>query len=229
MRLKSLAVGCALFAGLGLGGLPSRTADAARRPDAGQKPTVTPVNAVPSGLRGLFKGSFKQGFRWADLNGDNWLILTQTGEFTPPGRKRRKDDADEFRHAELYAYRFVNVNGVFSKAWQITDFVRECPVDITAEFIFPATEITDLNGNGVAEVWVMYKTACRGDVSPAKLKIIMYENVQKYAMRGRARIELPPDFAEGGDMTPDAALAANRVFLRHAESKWKAFCKETFQ
>lgn len=175
------AVGFLLVVGFGLGCCPIPSANAACRLRVGQ---AMPVETAPVAMHGLYRGGFKQGFRWNDLNGENWLILTETGEFTPPGRKRRTDGSDEFRQAELYAYRFVNVNGVFSKAWQIKDFVRECPLDITAEFILPATEITDLDGNGIAEAWVMYKTACRGDVSPATLKIIMYENTRKYAMRG---------------------------------------------
>ncbi|MFQ3591031.1 MAG: hypothetical protein SNJ67_12150 [Chloracidobacterium sp.] len=203
------------------------TAQASPTP-RGQKMSVTPVTSVPTGMRGLFKGNFRYGLRWTDLSGDNWLILTQTGDFTPPGRRPSPDEPDESRHSELYAYRFVNAAGVFSPAWQITDFVRDCPLDITAEFIVPATEVTDLNGNGVAEVWVMYKTACRGDVSPATLKIIMYESNKKYAMRGNARIQLP-DFSEGGDKNPDAALRANRTFLQHAERKWQKFCRETFE
>ncbi|OYT73593.1 MAG: hypothetical protein CFK52_01345 [Chloracidobacterium sp. CP2_5A] len=227
MRLKRLAVSGLLVAGLSAGGFPPQAAGGGRRPGDEQKLTVTPVKTVPPSLRGLLKGRFQQGFRWDDLNGDNWLLLTQTGAFPSPGRKRRTNAPEEFRQAELYACRFVNASGVFSKAWQIADFVRECPLDVTAEFIFPATEVTDLDGNGIAEAWVMYKTACRGDVSPATLKIIMYEGNQKYALRGSARIELP-DFAEGGDKSPDAALRANQAFFQHAERKWKRFCKETF-
>jgi len=185
------------------------------------------LSDLPVAARGLVKGSFKQGFRWNDLDGENYLILTETGTFETPGRKMRQG-FDAGQDAELYAYRFVNVNGRFSPVWQVTDFVRNCPLDITAEFLPAATEVTDLDNDGFAEAWVMYKTACRSDVSPATLKLIMYEINQKYAMRGRTRIALP-DFSVGGEKTPDARLRANRAFLRHAERKWKQFCVEISQ
>jgi len=186
-----------------------------------------PLSSLPAAARGLVKGSFKQGFRWNDLDGENYLILTETGAFETPGRKARQD-FDASQDAELYAYRFVNVNGRFSPVWQVTDFVRNCPLDLTAEFLTAATEVTDLDNDGFAEVWVMYKTACRGDVSPATLKLIMYEVNQKYAMRGATRIALP-DVSVGGEKTPDARLRANRAFLRHAERKWKQFYVEFSQ
>jgi len=186
-----------------------------------------PLDSLPAAARGLVKGRFKQGFRWNDLDGENYLILTETGPFETPGQRRRQD-FDAGQDAELYAHRFVNVNGQFSLVWQVRDFVRNCPLDITAEFLTAATEVTDLDNDGFAEAWVMYKTACRSDVSPATLKLIMYEVNQKYAMRGTTRIALP-EGSVGGEKTPDARLRANRAFLRHAERKWKQFYVEIFQ
>jgi hypothetical protein len=184
-----------------------------------------PLASLPAAARGLVKGNFKQGFRWNDLDGENYLILTETGAFEPSGRKARPNNPTNGQDAELYAYRFVNVNGQFLQVWRVTDFVRDCPLDVTAEFLSAATEITDLDNDGFAEVWMMYKTACRGDVSPAVLKIIMYEGTQKYAMRGTTHIT-QSGIVAGGDRTPDARLRANRTFLRHAERKWKQFYVE---
>ncbi len=232
MLLPRIAIGCLLVAGLAIAGGPPPMVRAAAglpgRQGRGQPIAVASVERIPPGMQSLLKGKLKQGFRWSDLNGDNWLMLTETGEFAPPARRRKSEGTDDLRQAELYAYRFVSVGGAFSQAWRVTDFVRDCPVDITAEFIPAATEVTDLDGDGFAEAWVMYRIACRGDVSPATVKIIMYENNQKHALRGNARVALP-DFAEGGDYQPDAALRANRAFLQHAERKWRRFCQETFQ
>ena len=33
-------------------------------------------------------GKFVGGLRWDDRNGENWLILTETGEFKSPTQKR---------------------------------------------------------------------------------------------------------------------------------------------
>ena len=44
-----------------------------------------------------------------------------------------------------------------------------------------SVKITDLDGDGLAEVWLAYEMWCKGDVSPSKLKVIMYEGSRKHA------------------------------------------------
>jgi hypothetical protein len=178
-----------------------------------------PVTDVPKGVD--VKGKFVGGLRWNDRNGENWLILTETGEFKSPTQKRA-DSPDLVDHdAEIYAYLFTKTPAGFRQAWRIVDFNRNCQFDVSASFVQEATSVTDLDDDGVAEVWVLYRTACRSDVSPATMKLIMYEGANKYAMRGETKIG-----EYGGGMTPDAALKAAPVFLKYAESKWMKFRNE---
>ncbi len=106
--------------------------------------------------------------------------------------------------------------------WKVQDFVNECPVDTTLQLVRPVN-FTDIDENGLKEVWMVYKMACRGDVSPAKMKIIMYEGKNKYAMRGNMR--LPVEAAEA--MSPDDGVHSadenlkKSEFLDHAEFIWK--------
>ena len=51
------------------------------------------------------------------------------------------------------------------------------------EFIKNAAVVTDLDQDGIAETTVQYKLACRSDVSPALMKLVMHEGETKYAHR----------------------------------------------
>lgn len=178
-----------------------------------------PVTSIPKGLD--VKGKFVGGLRWDDRNGENWLILTETGEFKSPTQKRA-DSPDLVDHdAEVYAYLFTKTPDGFKQTWKITDFNRNCQFDVSASFVPEATSVTDLDDDGLAEVWVVYRTACRSDVSPATMKLIMYEGTTKYAMRGETRIG-----EDGGGMNPDPAFRAAPVFLKYAEAKWMKFRNE---
>ena len=91
-------------------------------------------------------------------------------------------------------------------------------MDIEASFIRNTLQLTDLNENGIAEIWLIYKTACRGDVSPSDMKVIMYEASQKYAMRGQNKVQLSDDEVYGGEYT------FNRTFL-DGPMKFRIFAK----
>lgn len=71
---------------------------------------------------------------------------------------------------------------------------KYCPVDVTCNFIPGSTAVTDLDKDGIAETKVQYSVACRGDVSPATMKMIMYENGVKYTLRGNMWLAYSPDF-----------------------------------
>ncbi|RFZ82290.1 hypothetical protein DYU05_16890 [Mucilaginibacter terrenus] len=68
----------------------------------------------------------------------------------------------------------------------------------------------------------MYKTACRGDVSPSDMKIIMYEGGKKYAVRGTNKIKVGEKIYEGGAYTTDEAFKTGPlVFAKYAATLWK--------
>lgn len=127
------------------------------------------------------KGIPKAAWQWADKLGHNILVLCSTDltETSPT------NDLEDGRNMELFAFHFVKRDTyAYELLWKITDGISDCPVDITASFIHPATTITDLDSNGIAETIIMYNLACRGDVSPSTLKLLMHEGTKKYALRG---------------------------------------------
>ncbi|HET6229686.1 MAG TPA: hypothetical protein VFE05_06350 [Longimicrobiaceae bacterium] len=99
-----------------------------------------------------------------------------------------------------------------------------CDFDLTAGFEPGSLAVTDLDRDGVAETSFLYVLACRSDVSPAVLKLIMHEGAAKYAIRGTTR---PKGAGAGGEMRPDAAFrTAPAAFLAFARHQWARFVPE---
>jgi hypothetical protein len=163
--------------------------------------------------------------RWTDRLGENTLILTQTGKL--PGRACPPDQAP-CSDAEVYAYHYVRRGAAVSLLWRTVDFERGCEFDLYAGFIPASIVVTDLDADGVAESSFMYLLACRSDVSPATLKLIMHEGAQKFAARGTSR---PRGAGFGGEMQLDAAFAsAPRTFGEFVGAQWRRFRgHDTFQ
>lgn len=81
-----------------------------------------------------------------------------------------------------------------------------------------------MDGNGKAEVWLMYKTVCHGDISPFEMKILVYEDGKKYAVRGRNRSKITATDYVGGEYTFDDA------FLKgDAHEQWRQYAMRLWQ
>jgi hypothetical protein len=168
-----------------------------------------------------YEGKIKSTIRWNDSLGDNILITTETGIYTNNQRERDY----EARDAELFAYHYLIKDDAAVQTWRVHDHVFDCPVDIEASFI-KEPDVTDLDNNGIAEVWLLYKKVCHGDVSPYNMKIIMYEGNQKFAMRGQNKIfggtdENGIDHYIGGEYKYDEAFNKGpKEFLKFAQNLW---------
>jgi hypothetical protein len=186
----------------------------------GQQQRVAVRDVAPTSLPRAMahQGTPLVAKRWTDRLGENTLVLTQTG--------KRRARACEFGEdvcsdAEVYAYHYVRKGATTSLLWRTTDFVRGCSFDLYAGYLPESVAITDLDGDGVAESSFMYLLACRSDVSPATLKLIMHEGAQKYAARGTSR---PRGAPEGGEMRLDDAFSrASRSFASFAGEQWRRF------
>ncbi|WP_300670242.1 M949_RS01915 family surface polysaccharide biosynthesis protein [Soonwooa sp.] len=169
-----------------------------------------------------FQGIFKEAYEWEDMTGKNVAILSETGIFRNSNIKHENDGSD----AELFAYSYRIEGEMTPPNWKVYDYIRDCPVDIVAEFIDNTFQITDLDKNGIAEVWMMYKTDCHGDVSPSDMKIIMYEGYQKFAMRGENKIEFGRDddnnvrYVGGEYKFDEAFLQGPEAFRKFAKQLW---------
>ncbi|MXN89823.1 hypothetical protein GR160_01155 [Flavobacterium sp. Sd200] len=167
-----------------------------------------------------YKGNIVDAQRFKDDLGEHIILITETGVID------NKSSGEElYREAELFAYKYLLSDGKWALQWKVYDFIKECPVDVEAKFIKDAFTVTDLNKNGRAEVWLMYKIACYGDVSPAETKIIMYEEGKKYAMRGEEKITFRSTKDKyGGQYIFDQSFKKAPVsFREYAKALWTKY------
>lgn len=127
-----------------------------------------------------FNGKMEDAWQWKDKLGDNVLILSNSLSYPD----KSNDNDQGLNTVELFVYHYVKKDSSYRRLWQLNDIERKCEMDITGSFIDAATTITDLDKDGIAETTVMYRLACRSDVSPATTKLIMHEDTVKYALRG---------------------------------------------
>ncbi len=143
------------------------------------------------------------------------------GTITTKGYEIEKD------YFEDKTLKIVRKSSDGKQLWQVQDFVKECPVETTLQLLRPIL-ITDADANDMNEVWMIYKLACRGDVSPAEMKIIMYEGTTKYAIRGNMQIKGfdPQQLSEEekAHHTADANMKNAHEHIREfAEDLWKNY------
>ncbi|WP_413666028.1 M949_RS01915 family surface polysaccharide biosynthesis protein [Mucilaginibacter sp. Mucisp86] len=172
-----------------------------------------------------YKGHIINAVKYTDKTGDHIVFTTETGE--TPAKKSATDDG---RDAALYAYHYdITGSDQLELSWQTYDFISDCNVDIKANYVPGTFAVTDVDNNGIAEVWLVYRTACRGDVSPSEMKIIMHEADKKYAVRGTSKVKLSEKEYIGGTYTFDAAFkAAPATFRKYAADTWKKNIMDTF-
>lgn len=177
---------------------------------------------IPSGIS--FDGKFVSAFSWTDRLGKNLVLMTETGiEKSDKFPHSDKDNND----AELFAYHYLLSGNSATKTWRIYDYVADCGCDLFAKFVPGSFSVTDLDGDGIGEVWIAYRTMCRGDIGPADMKIIMYEGNKKYTVRGTTKAWIGTDDAGkakfvGGSFSFDTAMQhAPKAFRTHAAALWQ--------
>lgn len=179
-----------------------------------------------------YEGHVKSAVRWNDKLGENIAFTTETGYHF---NKKFDHDAENSSDAELFAYHYVVYENKARQTWRVYDYISDCPVDIVASFVKNTFQVTDLDHNGLAEVWMMYKTICHGDVSPSEMKIIMYESNQKYAARGESKVAVGIDdngkqqFIGGKYQLDPNFKNGPKVFKEFAEKLWKDNLMETWE
>lgn len=176
-----------------------------------------------------YEGFIKKAFRWKDKSGDNIAIITETGSYRS---QKIQQEFEQGKDAKLFGYHFLIKDNQAIQTWKVYDYINDCPDDITVSFIKNTFKITDLNRNGVAEIWLMYKMACQSDVSPSDMKIIMHEGKQKFAMRGVNRVQIGIDdngknIFMGGEYKFDKAFdKVPKVLKDYAVDLWN---KDSFK
>jgi hypothetical protein len=128
-----------------------------------------------------YKGKLIEAKKWTDKNGDNYLIISRFGPYRTPDPNSSDND---FGNVELNACHYLIKNNSISTLWQTSEAIKNCGSDIWIGLFPNSTAITDLNKNGITETTIVYKYFCRGDVSPANLKVILHEGKKTYSLKG---------------------------------------------
>lgn len=189
--------------------------------------TKIAVADLPADIQ--YEGNVQDAFRWQDQEGEHIFISTLTDIVNTVPDDEMFSNREQF----LYGYLYTLQNKKNVLQWKVTDYIKECDLEIFVSYAKPC-EITDLDQNGIAEVWMMYFLHCAGDVSPSTMKIIMYEGKQKHAMRGNSRVFLGEDpdgtkYFDGGDYQLDKAFKkAPEAIQNYAIEMWKNNMNENF-
>jgi hypothetical protein len=178
------------------------------------KLTKLDSSTLPRNIK--YVGHIIRAVKWTDSLGVNYLIASETGRIY----NKVKDEEDLF-NAYLYAYHYAVKNDSTKLISRVYDYNKGCDLDLDFYFVDKAFAVTDLDKNGLAEIWVMYKNSCHGDVSPVPIKIIMYEGTRKYALRGESRVKVSATEYVGGNFTLDDNLKNGQpAFRQYAENLW---------
>lgn len=156
---------------------------------------------------------------FADKNGANYVVFSSTTTDTSkPG-----DDAPASK-TWLYIDHWAVAKGKAPRALLPARDLLDCYMGSPlAKFVDKAFTVTDLDGDGLAEITYGYQLACRSDVSAATYKLLLAENGKKHILRGNAKVKHPEDVPESGVFKPDPAAAKwPKGFYDHAVEVWNA-------
>ena len=186
------------------------------------KITKLDEKSLPKSIK--YSGHIINAVRWTDTLGDNIVITTETGI-----TQSKSNDGNVYRDAALYAYHYLLIKDSVRLTWKLYDYTKDCELDIKANYVKNTFAITDLNKDGVAEVWMMYKTVCHGDVSPSAMKIIMYEGDKKYALRGNNKVYTGQEYVGGEYIFDKTFINGPDVFRKYAIELWTKNIMETWE
>lgn len=176
------------------------------------------TNLIPNSIK--FLGKIVDGTHWKDDRGEFMFFVTETGKIPT---KEECETSDGCFDAEIYAFCYAMMDDSLYLLWKTVDFERNCPFDLYAGLADSSIFITDLDSNGIAECTFIYFLSCRSDVSPSRLKLIMHEGQNKFAIRGTTQPD-PTQSADefAGTMNIDQSFNS-------ADNKIKLFATKKFQ
>lgn len=175
----------------------------------------------------VFEGKIKEIKKIKDINGEHIILLTETGEM--PSKKIINEDYETDFKIFAYDYLLDKKSNKYDLYWKIQDFITNCEFDLLMGFLNNTFKITDLNKNGIAEIWTMYSMTCTSDVSPSEMKIIMYEGKQKFALRGKSIVNSGIEKLGGDYNLDESFLNAPKEFKDFALKMWNENNKQKFE
>ncbi|MEO6612454.1 MAG: hypothetical protein ABIT05_06935 [Chitinophagaceae bacterium] len=209
--------------------------------------TKLSITDIPSQVK--IKGQLQEAWKWNDNLGENIFI---TSYVLPYDDKRKDEFGEQGQSAELHAVHYAKKDDGYKEVWAMNEEERSCPLDLTINFVPGSITVTDLDRDGIAETKIQYIRACRGDVSPALMKLALYENGKKYALTGSTwvpysaesrftvteadvNLEKLPNVEDDTEAIPRSFgryetekdfASAPASFLPYARAEWLKYAKE---
>lgn len=177
-----------------------------------QIPTKT---IPPSILRKLTDDNaiVEKALQFDDKNGKNYLVATI-----------HQNRSDEWVSKAILVQHYIEKNNQFVLLRQITDNENHCEFDNDLQFLDQSLILSDLDKNNLVEITFLYKVGCRSDVSPIGLKLMVIENGNKAAIRGKT---IPQGFDFKKEKVADAAfLKLPKPIQDQANKLWDKFAPE---
>jgi len=173
-------------------------------------------------LRIPYNGMFVDGVKWKDTQGNHVVFYAATGLY-----ESREEEPGDGLSAEIFAYHYIYGDNP-NHAKQVWDFQKaelNCPLAALLEFIDGSFHVTDINNDGIAEVWFAYRGGCSGDISPWGMSVVMYEGNKEYKMSGDVKIILGGGEQAGGKYEFDRNFrSAPDAIRKFADDLWKKHC-----
>lgn len=177
---------------------------------------ITSKRIAPSVLQKLVTDDaiVEQALQFEDKNGTNYLVAVIL-----------QNRSDEWESKTLLVKHYIKkANNPFFLLRQINETEVRCELDNELKFVDKSFIISDLDKNNYAEISFVYKTGCRGDVSPIVMKVIVLENGNKAAIRGKTQ---PRSFDFKKEKVPDAAFnKLPKLIQNQANILWDKYVLE---
>jgi hypothetical protein len=194
------------------------TADSVKRSNAEASSKLSEITYsskdIPADILRKIEGEIVASAGFTDLDGKNIVLITES---------EQSSGNDATAGKSLFGYHFIGDNES-QLLWKIQDFIRDCEVDVTLEYIENSLSVSDIDEDGIGESTFLYKLSCKGDVSPDDLKLLMHEGDKKYAIRGSMDLDVTGYGLEKGVMNIDASFNnAPSGFKDFAVERWNKF------
>jgi hypothetical protein len=155
-------------------------------------------------------GKVVAGVRFRDAAGANTAVLLMA----------RNEKANS---VQLWAYHYLQPGGAVKVLRKVQDHEDDCEFDNMAAFVDGSLEVTDVDGNGTAEVSFAYNLGCVSDVSPLPRKLVVLEGGDKYILRGETRVDVGGGELVGGEFKEDPPQNKwSMVMHQYATDRWEA-------
>ena len=175
--------------------------------------SVVNLTALPKGVS--YTGNVVYSTRWKDKAGEHLFIATEWDVV------QQTDSAGvQLRSAWLAARHYLLQDSTVL-TWTESDSIIDCQHMLYNGFVNSQFNVTDMDRDGVAEVWMMIKKFCRSDTSPADLQLVIHEREQRYTMIGTEKTRLSKTDVIGGEFAINNEFReGQKLFLDKAKNVW---------